>query len=197
MNASTEGDASSRTIASWALYDWGNSAFTMLVVTFVYATYFTQAFAPNEDVGTTWWSRGMALSALLVAVSSPILGALADRGGSRRRDQILATLICVGATAALAFVSPDGSRATVLALTVFVVALEVAAGLGAFLFGFIDDRVGGKATILFSLAALSLGTFVAMFGTSQTWLWAGGIIFGLFAGPNQSASGLETRVRKG
>ena len=47
-----------KTIWSWCLYDWANSAFTTLVVTFVYATYFTQTFAADENIGTQLWSRG-------------------------------------------------------------------------------------------------------------------------------------------
>ena len=46
-----------RAIAAWCLYDWANSAFTTLVVTFIYATYFSQAFAPDENTGTALWGR--------------------------------------------------------------------------------------------------------------------------------------------
>ncbi len=108
-------------IASWCLYDWANSAFTTLVVTFVYATYFSQAFAENEDLGTALWSRGIVVSSVLIAVLSPILGAMADRGGSRRKSLLVSTLICVGATTALTFITPGKSYEAFLALSVFVV----------------------------------------------------------------------------
>ena len=68
-----------RATASWALYDFANSAFTTLVVTFVYAAYFTQRMAADEIEGTALWSRGVTVTAVLVAVASPFLGALADR----------------------------------------------------------------------------------------------------------------------
>ena len=45
-------------IFAWALYDFANSAFTTLVVTFVYATYFTKSIAADEITGTLLWSRG-------------------------------------------------------------------------------------------------------------------------------------------
>ncbi|HIO74307.1 MAG TPA: MFS transporter, partial [Candidatus Marinimicrobia bacterium] len=45
---------------SWCFYDFGNSAFTTLVVTFIYSTYFTQAIAPDEITGTLLWSRGIS-----------------------------------------------------------------------------------------------------------------------------------------
>ena len=55
---------SGRALFAWCLYDWANSAFTTLVVTFVYATYFTRAIAPDEITGTALWSRGIAATAL-------------------------------------------------------------------------------------------------------------------------------------
>ncbi len=343
-----------RVIAAWSLYDWANSAFTTLVVTFVYATYFTKAMAPDEITGTALWSRSVALTALVVAVSSPILGAMADRAGRRRRYLAVTTAVCVLATALLAFVPPGRANGIVIALTlvtianiafelgnvfynaflpdittperlgrvsgwgwglgyvgglaclvlalvgfvrpetpwfgiataegfnvratnllvaawfgvfalpflftargetrpeggggggvaaaiaeirrsfaevrrfrdaarlllarvfyndglatifafggiyaagtfgmdfadilVFGIALNVAAGLGAFLFGFVDDRIGGKRTIMLSILALSGATALAVWAPGRTWLWVAGVLVGIFAGPNQAAS---------
>jgi UMF1 family MFS transporter len=70
----------------------------------------------------------------------------------------------------------------------FGMALNVAAGLGAFLFGFVDDKVGGKRTIYVSLVLLSIATLVAVFGQTKAMIWAAGLLVGLAAGPNQSAS---------
>ena len=62
-------------VLAWSMYDWANSAFPTLVITFVYATYFTQAVAVDELTGTTQWAWAMALSGVLIAVLSPLLGA--------------------------------------------------------------------------------------------------------------------------
>ena len=48
-----------RAVFSWCSYDWANSAFTTLVVTFIYSTYFSGAFAADADRGTVLWSRGI------------------------------------------------------------------------------------------------------------------------------------------
>ena len=56
---------SARTVWSWALFDFANSPFSTLVVTFVYATYFTQAIAVDEITGTALWSRGVTITALI------------------------------------------------------------------------------------------------------------------------------------
>ena len=113
--------ANRKTVAAWCLYDWANSAFNTLVVTFVYSTYFSEAFASDPGHGTALWSRGVTISYLLIAVLAPLAGTLADRG-DRRRYLIGCTLTCVVMTAALAFVSPSQPNAVVVALAIFVVA---------------------------------------------------------------------------
>ena len=108
-----------RQVWSWACYDFANSPFTTLVVTFVYATYFTQAMVESEEVGTVLWSRGVTVTGLVVALLSPILGAVADRGGFRKLFLLLSTLVCVAGTAGLYWIEPGRAIA---ALAVFVVA---------------------------------------------------------------------------
>ena len=114
-----------RTILAWYFYDWANSGFTTLVVTFVYATYFTKAIAPNEVLGTAWWSRGISLTSVVVVLLSPVLGAMADRGGLRRTMLVLTSGLCIAASAALTFVAPGTPHAALRA-----VALLVAANVG-------------------------------------------------------------------
>lgn len=108
-----------RPVVAWALYDFGNSAFTTLVVTFVYATWFTTSFAGSEVEGTALWSRAVTITALVVALLSPILGALADRGGYRKRTLFLCTVVAILGTAALYPIRPPNA---ILALVVFTIA---------------------------------------------------------------------------
>ena len=69
---------------SWCLYDWANSAFSTIVITFVFSAYFTQSVAEDPIVGTALWGRTLSLAALIVALSGPVLGAIADKTGSRK-----------------------------------------------------------------------------------------------------------------
>ena len=340
-----------RPIAVWASYDWANSAFPTCVVTFIYATYFTQAIAEDELSGTAAWSRAVAVSSILAALLSPLAGAMADRGGRRAEFLIAATFICCAATALLTFVSPGLESAVLLALVLFAIAnlafemgtvfyngflpelapkgaigrasgwswgfgyaggltclalalpmalapeqlgigteegfnfravnllvaiwfavfsvpmlrlalrlrppvrprvplpqayrdvvatmrevrrfseaaklllarliyndglvtvfafggiyaagtfgmslteviifgiaINVTAGAGALAFGIVDDRLGGKRTILITLVGLVVCTVVAVLAPSEAWLWAAGLAMGVFVGPNQSAS---------
>ena len=111
-----------KVVWSWAVYDWANSAFTTLVVTFIYSTYYGKVFWPTEEIGTNWWARGVALSSIVVALLSPILGAMADRGGTRKLFMGIALAVCAAATSVLAFVSPAMANGAFIALAVFVVA---------------------------------------------------------------------------
>ena len=113
-----------RAIWSWALYDFANSPFTTLVVTFVYATYFTQVIAPDPITGTALWSRAVTITALVVAICSPILGALADRGGYRKLFVLIFTLICVLATAGLYSVLPGQIAAALILVVIANIAYE-------------------------------------------------------------------------
>lgn len=341
-----------RAVWSWAFYDFANSSFTTLVITFIYATYFVKGIAADETTGTILWSWGVvAPTALAVALLSPVLGALADRTGTRKRALFITTTLCVGATAllflpqegqvmqaialviianiafevgqvfynaflpeiappswigrvsgwawalgyaggllcmvlALAIIMPEtppfgldkatGEHIRITNLLVagwfalfsiplfltlrepkpeapperrgllrstfgeigetfreirryrqivrlllarlfyndglvtifamggifaataygfdeteillFGIVLNLAAGLGAFGFGFLDDKVGGKRTVLISLALLALATVIAVLGPTKAWLWGAGVLIGVASGPNQAAS---------
>ena len=63
-------------------------------MTFIYSAFFIKVIAQNEQVGTTIWANGIALTAIIVSVLSPILGAIADNAGFRKFFLILFTCIC-------------------------------------------------------------------------------------------------------
>jgi UMF1 family MFS transporter len=108
-------------IAWWCLYDWGSSAVPAVIGIYVFAPYFTQQVAVNEITGTGQWGAAVTVSALIVAVSSPILGAIADRAGRRSAWLAVFTLVSVAACGLLWFVEPV-SAWTYFALVIFAVA---------------------------------------------------------------------------
>jgi len=337
---------------SWTLYDFANSAFTTLVVTFIYSTYFTKSIAPNEIDGSVLWAQAITISSLLIAVFSPIMGAFADQGNLRKQFLFSMTLICVIATSFLYTALPGqvekalilfiianfafemgmvfynaflpeiapsskigrvsgygwslgyvgGLGCLILALIGFVdtetpwfgfsiengeniratnllvaawfavfsipiftsikskkgkssipflkaietsilqviktfrevsdykqifyfllarifyndglitifsfggiyaagtfgftfseilifgIVLNITAGLGAFIFGFFDDKLGSKITIQISNIGLMLAAILAVFSPSKELFWVAGILVGVFSGPNQAAS---------
>lgn len=347
-----DSQSANKKILAWSLYDFANSAFTTLVVTFIYSTYFTKVIAPTVLEGTVLWAQAITISSLLVAFFSPILGAFADQGNLRKQFLLVMTLICIVSTSLLYVAHPGdielalfffiianfafemgmvfynaflpdlaprekigrvsgygwslgyigGLGCLVLALVglvdtetpwfgfsiengeniratnllvaiwfgifsipifavlkskkvtakinirksieksiyqvintfreisdykqvfyfliarifyndglvtifsfggiyaagtfgfsfteilVFGIVLNITAGLGAFLFGFFDDRIGSKITIQISNIGLSLAVILAVFAPSKTIFWIAGIVVGVFSGPNQAAS---------
>lgn len=108
-----------KTIWSWAMYDFANSSFTTIVVSFIYGTYFTKSIAVDEILGTQWWSWAVSLTAIVVAFLSPVLGALADIASFRKKIMRYSTILCIICTALLYF-PVEGQ--VVLALSVFIIA---------------------------------------------------------------------------
>jgi len=98
--------ANRRILFCWVMFDFANSAYTTLVVTFVYSTYFVSTIAPDPVTGTALWSRGVTVTALCVAFLSPVLGALADQGGFRKSFLFLSTAVSVTGTAVLYWIEP-------------------------------------------------------------------------------------------
>ncbi|MEM7041400.1 MAG: MFS transporter [Pseudomonadota bacterium] len=109
---------------AWALYDWANSAFAAVIVTFVFATYFSQGIATDEISGTVQWGRAMTIAALIAAVLGPTLGAIADAGGRRKPWIFVFTWLCVIATALLWYAEPSP------AFVFYTLVLVVLANLG-------------------------------------------------------------------
>ncbi len=70
----------------------------------------------------------------------------------------------------------------------FGIIVNIAAGTGAWFFGYLDDRLGGKLTIQITLVGFVIAAIVAVVPQEKIWFWVAGILVGLFAGPNQSAS---------
>ena len=77
---------------------------------------------------------------------------------------------------------------TMKEVIVFGLALNVTAGVGAAGFGFLDDKLGSKRTILISLVALIVTASIAVAAPTRTVFWIAGACLGIFVGPAQAAS---------
>ncbi|MBK1647833.1 MFS transporter [Rhabdochromatium marinum] len=94
-----------REVIAWALYDWGNSAFATTVMAGFFPVFYSALSAGLEaEAAQFWFNIALALSSLLLGLSGPLLGVLADRGGWG--NGFLAGFAGVGlvATAGLAWV---------------------------------------------------------------------------------------------
>ena len=106
MINSTEKINNSGEVLAWSMYDFANQPFTNLVLTFIYGTFFTTVIASNEIVGTQQWSHAISITAIVVALLSPFMGALADKGGYRKMFMFFFTWLTIIATTVLYFVLP-------------------------------------------------------------------------------------------
>ena len=105
-----------RSAFGWALYDWANSPFTTVVTTFIFAAYFAEEIAADRTVGASQWAFMQGAAAFAIAILSPVLGAIADRGKGRKAWIVFCTLAMVAASAALWWGTP-GAGSTALVLT--------------------------------------------------------------------------------
>ena len=88
-------------IFAWTLFDFGNTAFSVIIVTVIYSRYFTNHVAG----GQRWlWGLAVSLSMIFAAILSPPLGAAADHSNNRKRYLLAFTLISIICTGLLFFV---------------------------------------------------------------------------------------------
>jgi UMF1 family MFS transporter len=91
-------------IFSWALFDFAHTAFYVLILTVGYPLYFKEIVAQRSNQGDFLWGSAFSISMLIVALFSPVLGAVADYGAGKKRFLGILTAICVLATSSLFFV---------------------------------------------------------------------------------------------
>ena len=96
-----------RPILAWALYDWANSAFALSVMTSFVPVLLAGFWNDGADSAVTTFRLGMAngLASLVVAVTAPAIGALADRAGRRKRGVLIFTALGVVMTGAMYLVA--------------------------------------------------------------------------------------------
>lgn len=113
-------------LTGWVLVDWAVQPFHTLIVTFLFAPYFTTAVAGDAARGQALWGYAAAVAGILIAVGGPVLGALGDRG--RRKPWVALTVAVMAvAAAALWLARPGADTLTLfLVLAAFVIATTCA-----------------------------------------------------------------------
>ena len=71
-------------VISWIFFDWAAQPYFTLITTFVFAPYFATHVAPNPASGQSLWGFATAAAGLMIALMSPVLGAIADASGRRK-----------------------------------------------------------------------------------------------------------------
>jgi MFS transporter, UMF1 family len=137
---STTGAASPKTpvtkkeVFGWCMYDVADSAFTTVIVTSLYALYFGTVVVGDVGRADYLWALGASISEVIVALVAPILGAIADFSGSRKKFLGVCALMIIFFTAALWFVGPG---MVTLGLALYIIANVGFAGGGVFIDSFL------------------------------------------------------------
>ena len=107
-------------IFNFALYDFANSAFTTIIITFIFSTYFAKQIAPNPVLGQSYWGWTIGITGVVIALIGPLLGTIADKKNYTEFFIKIFTIICISLTCLLWFSKPSEKY---LIYTLFIVGL--------------------------------------------------------------------------
>ena len=147
----------------WCLYDWANSAFATVILAAVLPVYFASLVPPQGAEmfwssrpvpATALWGYSVSLSMVLVALTAPGLGNLADRRGWRRRLLILFCLLGALSTCGLFFAGPGQY---LLAAGLFILGNIGFASGNIFYNAYLPDLAQGDAADRLSARGYALG----------------------------------------
>lgn len=88
-----------RPVISWALYDFANTSFAIIIITVVFPVFFTVVIAPSAQYGKNFgdlmWGLASGVSMLLGSFLAPVFGTLADTTRSKNRFLTVLTILCI------------------------------------------------------------------------------------------------------
>ena len=114
-----------REIFGWAMFDFANQAYTLLIITVIFGDLFTRVIVgdgPDYRLGNLLWSFALATSYAMVVIAAPFAGAIMDATASRKRFLAASWMLTVVTTAMLYFVEPG--------LVIFGMALIILSNFG-------------------------------------------------------------------
>jgi len=165
--------APAREIFGWAMFDFANQAYTLLIITVVFGDLFTRVIVgdgPDYRLGNLLWSLALAASYFLVVVSGPVCGAVMDYSRTRKLFLFVSYLLTITATALLYFVQPGW---IVLAMTLIIISNFAYAMGENFIASFLPDLGPRKDLGWISGLGWSLGYIGGMIATAFTLLVLG------------------------
>ena len=136
-------------IVAWCLYDWAAASFSIIVTTFIFATYFTTKIAENEIIGTYQWANAASIAGVIIALTSPLFGAIADHGGHHKRWLFCFSALAIISTSLLWFAYPSHETIyyTLVCVVLGTIGFEVALVFyNAFLPNLVSKRYLGRVS---------------------------------------------------
>lgn len=116
---------STKIVGAWCCYDFANSIYYAAIPATIWSAYYANNVVGNsKGLGDLWWGRAVSLAMLIVALSSPVIGAIADYKGVRKYLLIIYTLLSALATCLLAAIGPGMIVAGFLLSVISLAAME-------------------------------------------------------------------------
>ena len=206
-NAKKKQRAKRRELLSWILYDFANTAFSVIVVTVVFSVYFKQyivadfkidIFGLTRNPGDFLWGFGGAMAMLFVALTSPVMGAIADYSNSKKKFIFVYSALCIIATILLYFPVPGmiwqalllfiiadiGFEGAIVFYNGFLPQISTAENIGkvsgyGFAFGYVGSLISLMIALPYANLAFASGSLQMM---RPTFIWAG-LFFLVFSIP--------------
>lgn len=146
----------------WMMFDWAAQPYFTLILTFIFAPYFTNHFMEDGVQGQAAWSFTQTAAGLILAIMAPILGSIADRTGPRKPWILAFSFIYVIGASMLWFAAPGATD-----MTTFVIV------------GIILAAIGIEFTGVFNNAMLPNVALPGKMGKLSGFGWALGYVGGL------------------
>lgn len=156
---------SGKSVMAWCMYDWANTAFGTVIITFIFSVFFTRGIIGDETLGSTLWSYAISFSGLFIAVLGPLMGAVADHSGDRKRWIFWLSVMCIIPSAMLWWAEPGNATGNI----VFVLACVII------------GNIGFELAQVFYNAMLPHIAPPHMIGRVSGWAWGLGYLGGLVA----------------
>lgn len=200
-DASSFGNQNTRNrfqIFVWTLFDLANTAFYVIILTVGFPLYFKEIINNGERDGDFLWGLAFSISMAIVALISPILGAIADHTSNKKKFLLILTFICISATTSLYFTGPSTIILGMILLILANIGFE--GGLvfyDAFLpeittersygrvsgYGFAMGYIGSLLTLIIVRPYYELGFIQENLGNIRTTFLLAAIFFLVFALP--------------
>ena len=143
-------------VRAWAMYDWANSAFQTTIVAAIFPIYYQSVVAADLDTATATsrFAYATTIAILIVAITAPVLGAIADFAALKKR--LLGVFVAIGviATGAMYWIRPGDWS---FALTLFVIGNVGVAGSIVFYDSLLPHLVGQTEIDRVSSAGYAIG----------------------------------------
>ncbi|SHH33440.1 MFS transporter, UMF1 family [Hydrocarboniphaga daqingensis] len=151
---------------SWALYDWGNSAFATTVIAGLFPIFFEQYWASTLDSGTRtfWLGVASSVSSLVVVLLAPLLGSIADRGGLKKRFLAMFSAVGILSTAAFYWVGQGQWMAATVLFTLGSIGFQAGTSFYDSLIVNVadDDQMDRVSSLGYGLGYLGGGSLFAL-----------------------------------